>query len=143
MADGEGGGGGEGAVHVRRAQVQGDGQRGRAPQERFESYKVKYVPTLSLPTLCPRIICKEVHPSFRSWEVDFGYIEGGVKKNALVKVRLCPDCSWKLNYRKKQKEVTKSKEERKKDKKRKREEKETEDERLDEKVAKMKEEEQG
>ena len=66
-----------------------------------------------------------------------------MKKNALVKVRLCPDCSWKLNYRKKQKEVTKSKEERKKDKKRKREEKEKEDERLDEKVAKMKEEEQG
>ena len=30
-----------------------------------------------------------------------------MKKNAPVKVRLCPDCSWKLNYRKKQKEVTK------------------------------------
>ena len=74
--------------------------------------------------------------------MDFGYIEAGVKKNALVKVRLCPDCSWKLNYRKKQKEVTKKKE-REKDKKRKREEKEKEDERLDEKVAKMKEEEQG
>ena len=43
VADGEGGRGGEGAVHVRRAQVQGDGQRGRAPQERFESYKVKYL----------------------------------------------------------------------------------------------------
>ena len=41
----------------------------------------------------------------RTWEVDFGYVEAGVKKNALVKVRLCPDCSWKLNYRKKRKEV--------------------------------------
>ena len=37
--------------------------------------------------------------------MDFGYVEAGVKKNALVKVRLCPDCSWKLNYRKKRKEV--------------------------------------
>lgn len=41
----------------------------------------------------------------RTWEVDFGYVEAEVKKNALVKVRLCPDCSWKLNYRKKRKEV--------------------------------------
>ena len=37
--------------------------------------------------------------------MDFGYVEAEVKKNALVKVRLCPDCSWKLNYRKKRKEV--------------------------------------
>ena len=65
-----------------------------------------------------------------------------MKKNALVKVRLCPDCSWKLNYRKKMKEVTKKKE--KKDKKRKRESDDSErDVKLDEKVAKMKEEEQG
>ena len=41
----------------------------------------------------------------RTWEVDFGYVEAGEKKNALVKVRLCPDCSYKLNYRRKRKEV--------------------------------------
>uniref|UniRef100_A0A914HI56 Protein FRA10AC1 n=1 Tax=Globodera rostochiensis TaxID=31243 RepID=A0A914HI56_GLORO len=33
-----------------------------------------------------------------SWEVNFAYTEHGVKKNALVKVRLCPDCSAKLNF---------------------------------------------
>ena len=65
-----------------------------------------------------------------------------MKKNALVKVRLCPDCSWKLNYRKKMKEVTKTKE--KKDKKRKRDSGDgKQNERLDEKVAKMREEEKG
>ena len=83
-----------------------------------------------------------MYPSIiRTWEVDFGYIEAGVKKNALVKVRLCPDCSWKLNYRRKRKEVTKR--ERKKDKKRRKEHWESDDSELDEKVAKMKEEEQG
>ena len=32
-----------------------------------------------------------------SWEVNFAYVEGGVRKNALVKVRLCSGCSKKLN----------------------------------------------
>lgn len=34
----------------------------------------------------------------RSWEVNFNYLEHGEKKNALVKLRLCPACSKKLNY---------------------------------------------
>ncbi|KAI8367621.1 folate-sensitive fragile site protein Fra10Ac1-domain-containing protein [Radiomyces spectabilis] len=34
-----------------------------------------------------------------SWEVNFGYVEDGIKKNELVKVRLCPECSDKLNYK--------------------------------------------
>ncbi|ORX62742.1 hypothetical protein DM01DRAFT_1369330 [Hesseltinella vesiculosa] len=34
----------------------------------------------------------------KSWEVNFGYMEDGVKKNELVKVRLCPTCSNKLNH---------------------------------------------
>ncbi|CDS04697.1 hypothetical protein LRAMOSA07237 [Lichtheimia ramosa] len=34
-----------------------------------------------------------------SWEVNFAYVEHGEKKNELVKVRLCPDCSYKLNYK--------------------------------------------
>lgn len=29
----------------------------------------------------------------RTWEVNFGYVEHGVKKNALIKCRLCFDCS--------------------------------------------------
>jgi len=52
----------------------------------------------------------------RTWEVNFGYVEHGVKKNALIKCRLCFDCSYKLNYHHKKKELTKKK---KKSKKRK------------------------
>lgn len=39
----------------------------------------------------------------QSWEVNFGYVEQGEKKNALVKVRLCERCSERLNYKKRQK----------------------------------------
>ncbi|XP_039628131.1 protein FRA10AC1 isoform X1 [Polypterus senegalus] len=45
----------------------------------------------------------------KSWEVNFGYIEHGEKKNALVKLRLCPECSYKLNYHHRRKEVKASK----------------------------------
>lgn len=38
-----------------------------------------------------------------SWEVNFRYMEQGEKKNALVKLRLCPNCSRKLNYHHKRK----------------------------------------
>ncbi|XP_043568401.1 protein FRA10AC1 [Chiloscyllium plagiosum] len=41
----------------------------------------------------------------KSWEVNFGYIEQGEKRNALVKLRLCPECSYKLNYHHRRKEV--------------------------------------
>lgn len=47
-------------------------------------------------------------------------MEGGEKKNALVKLRLCPDCSYKLNYHKIQ--------EMKRDKKRKMKKREEEEE---------------
>lgn len=36
-----------------------------------------------------------------SWEVNFAYTEQTERKNALVKLRLCPKCSKKLNYHKK------------------------------------------
>lgn len=49
----------------------------------------------------------------RSWEVNFAYLEDGAKRNALVKVRLCPDCSYKLNYYHKRKDVTKKKKKKK------------------------------
>lgn len=39
-----------------------------------------------------------------SWEMNFGYVEFGEKKNALVKLRLCPTCSYKLNYHHQRKE---------------------------------------
>lgn len=41
----------------------------------------------------------------RSWEVNFKYEEQGDVKNALVKLRLCPSCSDKMNYHHKKKEV--------------------------------------
>lgn len=33
-----------------------------------------------------------------SWEMNFAYVEQGVKKNALIKLRLCEPCSLKLNF---------------------------------------------
>ncbi|XP_033324625.1 protein FRA10AC1 homolog [Megalopta genalis] len=45
----------------------------------------------------------------RSWEVNFGYVEHGEKKNALVKLRLCPECSTKLNYRSQKQEAKRHK----------------------------------
>ena len=66
-------------------------------------------------------IRKFIQPSLRqklrTWEVNFGYIEAGTKKNALVKCRLCFECSYKLNFHHKRKELTKKK--RKKEEKRK------------------------
>ncbi|XP_074856484.1 protein FRA10AC1 isoform X2 [Carettochelys insculpta] len=41
----------------------------------------------------------------KSWEVNFGYIEYGEKRNALVKLRLCPECSRKLNFHHRRREV--------------------------------------
>lgn len=43
--------------------------------------------------------------ALKTWEVNFAYNEHGEKKNALVKLRLCPDCSSKLNYGSKKREV--------------------------------------
>lgn len=53
-----------------------------------------------------------------SWEVNFAYIEQGEKKNALVKLRLCPGCSLKLNYHHKRKLWKKKKKSAKTSKKR-------------------------
>ncbi|KAI8143404.1 folate-sensitive fragile site protein Fra10Ac1-domain-containing protein [Fennellomyces sp. T-0311] len=48
--------------------------------------------------ICASTRCDESE-SLKSWEVNFGYVEHGEKKNELVKVRLCPDCSYRLNYK--------------------------------------------
>jgi protein FRA10AC1 len=68
----------------------------------------------------------------RSWEVNFKYQENGEVKNALVKLRLCPQCSDKLNYHHKKKEVIapedKQRIQKKKSKKRRRESSSEEDE---------------
>ncbi|XP_066549739.1 protein FRA10AC1 [Amia ocellicauda] len=47
----------------------------------------------------------EAKEGLKSWEVNFGYVEHGEKRNALVKLRLCPECSYKLNYHHKRKEI--------------------------------------
>jgi len=67
--------------------------------------------------VCGNKKCDEVD-KLRTWEVNFGYIEQGEKKNALVKCRLCFECSHKLNYHHKRKEVTRKKKKRRKEKKR-------------------------
>ncbi|XP_005292601.1 protein FRA10AC1 [Chrysemys picta bellii] len=43
--------------------------------------------------------------ALKSWEVNFGYMEYGEKRNALVKLRLCPQCSCKLNFHHRRREV--------------------------------------
>merc|ERR1719369_1121008 len=63
--------------------------------------------------LCANKKCQE-RKKLRTWEVNFGYLEQGVKKNALVKCRLCFECSYKLNYHHKRKELTKNKKKKKK-----------------------------
>ncbi|XP_016412900.1 protein FRA10AC1-like [Sinocyclocheilus rhinocerous] len=55
--------------------------------------------------LCGNRRC-ENKEGLKSWEVNFAYVEQGEKRNALVKLRLCPECSFKLNHHHKRKEVT-------------------------------------
>jgi protein FRA10AC1 len=52
--------------------------------------------------ICGNLGCQETKELY-SWEVNFGYTESGERKNALVKIRLCNDCSDKLHYGKKRK----------------------------------------
>ncbi len=52
--------------------------------------------------VCGSIHCIETK-GLVSWEVNFAYVEQEQKKNALVKLRLCEMCSFKLNYKKQQK----------------------------------------
>merc|ERR1712176_1363795 len=67
---------------------------------------------------CANNKCTE-RKKLRTWEVNFGYIEHGEKKNALIKCRLCFECSYKLNYHHKKKELTKKKQKKSKKSKKK------------------------
>ena len=58
--------------------------------------------------VCGNKRCSE-REELQSWEVNFAYVEQGEKKNALVKLRLCEECSTKLNYHHKRKLWKKSK----------------------------------
>ncbi|KAH6568259.1 hypothetical protein BASA50_008931 [Batrachochytrium salamandrivorans] len=48
---------------------------------------------------CGNLKCNS-KDKLQSWEVNFAYMEDDNRKNALVKLRLCPDCTYKLHYRK-------------------------------------------
>lgn len=56
----------------------------------------------------------EAKEDLKSYEVNFQYAEAGETKNALVKLRLCLPCAYKLNYKKEQQ---KKKEEKKRKRK--------------------------
>lgn len=56
--------------------------------------------------ICGHKKCDE-KDGLRSWEVDFKYKENDQVKSALVKCRLCAECSYKLNYCHKKREITK------------------------------------
>eukprot|EP00048_Salpingoeca_helianthica_P009788 m.140315 g.140315 ORF g.140315 m.140315 type:complete len:316 (-) comp14946_c0_seq11:1817-2764(-) len=47
--------------------------------------------------VCGNLACS-ARDDLTSWEVDFNYVEQGKARSALVKVRLCPDCSRRLNH---------------------------------------------
>ena len=38
--------------------------------------------------------------------MNFGYMEQGLKKNALVKVSVCKECAFRLNYKKALKKIS-------------------------------------
>lgn len=58
--------------------------------------------------ICGNKKCED-RSALKSWEVNFAYLEHDEKKNALIKLRLCPDCSNKLNYHSKKREVKRMK----------------------------------
>lgn len=62
----------------------------------------------------------DMREELTSWEVNFGYMEKGEKKNALVKLRLCLSCSKKLNYHHAKRAWKRVRKEEKREKKRKR-----------------------
>ena len=43
--------------------------------------------------------------SLSTFEMNFSYMQDQVKKNALVKVRVCNECEVKLNYKKVHKKI--------------------------------------
>eukprot|EP00468_Gymnochlora_sp_CCMP2014_P010663 CAMPEP_0167745108 /NCGR_PEP_ID=MMETSP0110_2-20121227/2967_1 /TAXON_ID=629695 /ORGANISM="Gymnochlora sp., Strain CCMP2014" /LENGTH=256 /DNA_ID=CAMNT_0007629711 /DNA_START=78 /DNA_END=845 /DNA_ORIENTATION=+ len=72
--------------------------------------------------ICGNVTCSNTE-DLKSYEVNFAYEEGGKKKQALVKLRVCPDCAYKLNYKKikkLKKKMSKKKESQGKKKKKKR-----------------------
>ena len=102
LADPEGGGGGEGAVCLREQEV----RRAERPCELRGLFcnPTRLVVTC---THCQKTrgspsAASEVLITLCAWrlQVNFGYVEAGEQKQALVKLRVCPECAAKLNYKK-------------------------------------------
>ena len=56
--------------------------------------------------ICGEKRCQK-EKGLESWEVNFAYMEKSEKKHALVKLRLCPECSLKLNFHSMKRKITK------------------------------------
>ena len=94
MADAKGGCVWQGTVCVRRERLQrthGACQlRGGGLSRSVEECLFTYIHVAPL---------EGIHQN--SWlQVNLGYVEAGVHKNALVKLRLCPEHALQLNYKK-------------------------------------------
>ncbi|XP_027193723.1 protein FRA10AC1 [Dermatophagoides pteronyssinus] len=57
--------------------------------------------------ICGNKVCS-IRSNLTSWEVLFAYVENGEKHSALIKVKLCFDCSTKLNYHRQHKKAKKN-----------------------------------
>ena len=66
---------------------------------------------------CAAKSCNE-RGDLRSYEVNFAYREEGIVKNTLVKVRLCPTCATKMNYKKRKDQLKRLKKEQKRKRRR-------------------------
>lgn len=55
-------------------------------------------------TICSEKKCAKTE-DLQTYEVNFAYIEDELKKNALVKVKVCGFCAQKLNYKRKYKKL--------------------------------------
>eukprot|EP00249_Psilotum_nudum_P014456 c24833_g1_i5 orf=269-1105(+) len=71
--------------------------------------------------ICGNKKCDE-RGDLSSYEVNFSYREAGEIKQALVKLRICPKCATKLNYRKEKEQAKAQKAEERENRKRRREE---------------------
>jgi len=56
-------------------------------------------------TICSNKACDKAS-ELETYEVNFAYMEETERKNALVKVRVCPSCAEKLNFHHKYKKLS-------------------------------------
>jgi hypothetical protein len=64
----------------------------------FEWLSPEYPSTVQV-ARAPLNACMPCFLAAGSFEVNFAYLEEGEQKNALVKLRCCPECAYMLNYK--------------------------------------------